>query len=149
MTTLVVQELRTELTHEFRLGLNQRYQVAAFIPYLYVHNAPDGIFTFKVSKNNIPVFSFDFESINIQEAMGTTDKYIHAFYPIVPSSPFQLENGLYVAKLSSSGYTAKSNSFMGWAQQHENIQNKMDYLPFSDSRNPLAMRVKVYKQGVL
>lgn len=149
MTTLLVQELKTELVQEFTLGLSDRYNIGSFIPYLYVHNAPAGTFTFTITKDSVDIFSQTFTSSDIKAAEGTVNNYLHVFYPIVPDTNVFMECGDFSAKLTASGYAYSSSSFLGWIQQHEDLNNILDYVPATDAENPLAMRIKIYKEGLL
>lgn len=150
MTKLLVQELKSEdLSQTFRLKHTQRYLIGAFCPYLYIHDAPAGTFTFEVISNGETVFTQDFESGELISDMGYMSNYMHVFYPFMPYFPIMLEKGEFTLKLSSSGYTYTPNSFIGWIQQHEDLNNQLDYEPVNDAQNPLAMRLKIYKQGIL
>jgi hypothetical protein len=147
VTTLLVETLKTELEQEIRLENSERYSIGAIIPYLYLHNAPSGTFTLEILSGATSLFSQSFTSVNIKTALGTTNNYGHVFYPIVPLNPVQLDAGTYKIKLSSVGYTVSGSSFLGWIRQHEDLNNKLDYVPASDSDNPLAIRLKVFKRG--
>jgi len=148
MTTLLVQDLKSELVHDFALALQTRQSIGAFILFLYLHDSPSGTFTFEILKDAQVIFSKSFTSSDIKTAMDTSEDYLYAFYPIMPDDPIHLERGEYQAKLSATGYK-NGNSFLGWVQQHENVQNEMAYTPSNDSANPLAMRIKVLKQGII
>lgn len=145
MTTLVCQTLETSLVQEIRLSKDVRYNIGSIAPYLYVHNVPSGTFTLSIKRAAATVFSQSFTSADIQDALGTAENYMHVFFPIVPASPIQLDRGLYEVVLSATGYTATASSFIAWVQQHENLNNILDYTPSSDEQNPLALRLKVYR----
>lgn len=148
MTNLLVETLKTELSQEIRLENQERYTIGAIIPYLYLHNAPAGTFTLEILSGVTSVFSQSFTSADIKTAIGTTDNYAHVFYPIIPQNPIQLDAGLYTIKLSAAGYSVLGSSFLGWIRQHEDLNNKLDYVPASDDENPLAVRLKVFKRGI-
>jgi hypothetical protein len=149
VSTLVVETLKTELTHPFSLTLDVRYNIGALCPYLYMHNAPSGTFTFSIEDaDDVEVFSQSFTSADIKTALSTTDNFAHVFYPVVPESPLFLEKGSYTAILSASGYSANSVSFLGWVRQHEDLVNELDYTPDTDFENPLSLKIKVLKQGI-
>jgi hypothetical protein len=148
VTTLLVETLKTELSQEIRLENQERYTIGAIIPYLYLHNSPVGTFTLEILSGVTSVFSQSFTSADIKTAIGTSDNYAHVFYPIVPQNPVQLDAGVYTIKLSAAGYNALGSSFLGWIRQHENLNNILDYEPVSDSENPLAVRLKVFKRGI-
>jgi len=147
VTTLLAEPLYTELSHNFTLSF-ERYSIGAISPYLYIHNTPSGTFTFSLSSTQGVIFTSTFSCAQIKTAMSTTDNYIHAFYPIIPSAPLPLTSGSYTAKLTSSGYTYSSGAFIAWVKQFEDLNNELGYTPIDDSENPLAMRIKVYKRGV-
>ena len=150
MTTLVSQTLDTELTQQIKFKLNYRCHIAAMIPYLLVFNAPAGVFTFELynEDQSETVYTKDFTSADILEALNTANVYAHVFYPIIPENPVQIEKGLYTMKLTATGYIKTEASFLGWIQQFEDVQNEMEYVPFDDSQNPLATRYKQYKEGI-
>lgn len=146
MSTLVVDSLTSSLQQDIDVIGTERIHVAAFIPYLYIYNMPAGTFTFSLIKSSVTVFSQTFTCADIKTSLGTTNNYMHCFYPIIPSSLVQMAEGTYTVKISSSGYTASNSSYIGWIKQHENIQNGIEYTPSSDKQNPLAIRIKTYKR---
>lgn len=149
MSQLLVEPLTTvELSQEIRLNRSERYQIGAFIPYLYLHNMPLGTFNFIVEKNSIILFQQSFTSLDVKNSLGTTDDYIHCFYPIIPAWPLQLNSGIYTLKLTATGYSNSSSSFIGWIRQFENLNNILDYVPLDDDHNPLAIRLKIFERGI-
>lgn len=147
MSTLLVQELTTELSQELRYSLSKRCQIGAFIPYLYMHNAPAGTFIIDLlNSDDDIIMSKSFTCSDIKTSLSTSDNYAHVFYPIIPTSPIQIEYGTYTIKLSASGYTYSSGSYLGWIQQFENIQNIMDYVPADSTENSLALRIKEWHE---
>lgn len=114
-----------------------------------MYNSPVGTFKIKLLKGLNVVFEKEFTSSDIKTALGTLNNYAIVFYPILPDNPIQIEKGNYTIKLSSTGYTYSSTSYLAWIQQHENLQNNLAYTPIYDSENPLAFRIKELKEGVL
>lgn len=110
--------------------------------------SPIGTFTLEMTGPNGVVISESFSSNDIKNAIGTTDNYAHVFYPIIPIDPVQIESGSFTIKLTSSGYSPTESAFIGWVQQHENIQNEMSYIPADDTSNTFAIRFKSYKEGI-
>ncbi len=149
MTTLLVEPLITTLSQDFNLKNDTRYSIGAFIPYIYMHNAPAGTFTLSIIKSAVTVFSQSFDCTDIKTSLTTTDNYAHVFYPVIPVPDIQLDKGLYTAEISSSGYTYSSGSFLGWIKQFEDLNNILDYTPSNDGENPLALRLKVFKVGIV
>ena len=146
MSTLLVQKLETELAQELSYKLSDRCQIGAFYPYLYMHNAPSGTFTIELlNSDDDAVMTKSFTSADIKASLSTSNNYAHVFYPIIPTNPIQIEYGNYTIKLSASGYSPSDSSYLGWIQQHENIQNIMDYAPAFDTQNSLAIRIKEYE----
>ena len=146
MTTLLFKKLVTTLEQDLRYNSAKRCQIAAFIPYIYMHNSPSGTFIFELLNEDAEViFSQSFDSAGIKQSLVTTNNYAHVFYPIVPTNPIQIERGLYTIKLSATGYTPSDSSYLGWIQQYENVQNVMDYVPASDAENSLAIRIKKWE----
>jgi hypothetical protein len=149
VSTLLVETLRISLSQEFSITDEDRHQIGAFIPYIYMHNAPAGTFIFSVKNSaNVTIFSKSFTSIDIKASLNTSLDYAHVFHPIIPTDPIQLEKGNYIFTLSSSGYTNSSSSFLGWIRQYESLNNILDYEPTDDGQNPLATRLKVYERGI-
>ena len=148
MTTLVVNAIGVSLEQEFTYNLNDRCHIGAFYPYIVMIGAPAGTFTCELIKGATTLFSKTFTSSLIKLSLPTTNNYAHAFYPIIPDSPVQIEKGTYKLKISTSGYTQTGSSYLGWAQQFEDIQNEMSYTPSADSENSLAFRLKIYKEGI-
>jgi len=145
MTTLVVTDLVTDLEQDVRFNLNTRCNVAALYPYLLMFNSPAGTFEFELIKSSVTIFSKTFTSADIKTSLSTSNNYAHVFYPIIPTNPIQIEKGLYTIKISASGYTATSSSYLGWIQQYEHIQTDLDYTPANDSENPVSIRIKEYE----
>lgn len=143
MSTLVVQKLNTELSQDFRLSLDTRYNIGAVIPYLYMHNAPTGSFTVSVKSGATTLASNSFTCSDIKTSLGTAFNYAHVFYP-VNFETTQLGKGTYTLELSASGYSPSESSYVGWVQQHEDLNNLLDYEPLSDAQNPLAFRLKIW-----
>ena len=148
MTTLVVNPIGTGLEQEFTFNLNTRTHVGAFYPYLVMVSSPAGTFSVDLLKGLDVVFSKDFTSADIKMSLLTSDDFAHAFYPVIPNDPVQLEIGTYTLRISSSGYTETNTSYLAWAQQFEDIQNEMSYTPSGIEENSLAFRLKIYKEGI-
>jgi len=148
VTTLVVNPIGASLEQEFTYNLNDRCHIGAFYPYIVMIGSPAGTFTCELVKSGDTLFSKSFTSSDVKLSLGTTDNYAHAFYPVIPDSPIQIEKGLYKLKISTSGYSETPSSYMSWAQQFEDIQNEMSYVPSGTEQNSLAFRLKIYKEGI-
>lgn len=152
MTTLLVKRLFQDfaLEHTFNLKSQSRYHVQSVAPYIYMHNAPAGTFTMSIYdvSDDALVFAQEFDSNDIKAAISTVNNYAHVFYPVIPESKLKLNAGTYRAELTSTDYTYQTDSFLGWIQQHEDLNNELDYTPSNDLENPLAMRIKVLKEGI-
>jgi hypothetical protein len=149
VSTLVCQTLNTELSQEINYNSSERLHIGCISPYLLLVNSPVGTFTLEMTGPNGVVFSKAFSSNDIKSSIGTVDDFAHVFYPVIPDYPIQIESGNYTIKLTASGYSASGTSFIGWIQQHENIQNEMTYIPVDDSQNSFSIRFKSYKEGSL
>ena len=152
MTTLLAKRLFNgfALEHTFNLKSQSRYHIQSIAPYIYMHNAPAGTFTMSIYdvSDESQVFTQSFTSSAIKAALSTSNNYAHAFYPIIPNTKLKLGAGTYRAELTSSGYTYGAESFLGWVQQHEDLNNELDYTPANDLENPLALRIKELKEGI-
>jgi len=140
MTTLVVEELKTTLSQDFKLNLNQRAIISAVRPYIYMHNAPAGTFTLSIKQSSTTLWSQNFTSQAIKDALETTDNYAHIKLNLLPDY-LKLSKGTYTAELSSSGYTPTSDSFIGWIKPHEDLYFDVYGTPSSDSENPLGLEL--------
>lgn len=149
MKLLVDTLVAVSLRQEIRLERPDRFHIGAISLYLYMHNSPGGTFKLSMERNSLLVFEKEFTSAMIKASLGTVHNYAHVFYPIIPTNPIQLENGLYELVLSSSGYAYAASSFLGWIRQHEDLGNKIDYVPINDSENPLSTRIKILNRGIL
>jgi hypothetical protein len=150
VSTLIVEELETgsTLSQEITLEIQERVLIGSISPYLFMQNAPAGTFTFTLTKSGTTVFSKTFTSADIKTALNTSHNYAHVFYPIVPTSPTMIEKGVYSMSLSASGYTFLESSYLGWCRQFEDLNNEVSYNAPFVWNNPLAYRMKTYKQGV-
>jgi hypothetical protein len=146
--TFVVEPLKSALSQDFHLSLETRYVIAAFLPYLYLYNSPDGIFSFAVLKDGEMVYSHAFNSVDIKLSLSTTNNYAHVYYPIIPTRPVVLEKGSYIARLTASNYEATNTKFLGWIRASENVSSILTMPPNSLSY-PLSMRIKTLNQGIL
>lgn len=144
MTTLLCDSLYTFLDHEIRFISPTRIHIAGIYPYLLKCGHPVGTFTVSLIKNSVTLFSNSFSESDISSAA-----YSHTFYPVIPVNPIQIEPGLYTIRLSSSGYSYSNIDFISWIQQFENVQNEMEYVHTGSSQNPLALRIKTYKSGIV
>ena len=148
---LLVEELRdgSSLSQSFSFNLEKRAEIKGFYPYLFMSNAPTGTFTFSVTGTNGFSFSKSFTSQDIKNCIPTVNSNIHVFFPILPSAPIFLSKGDYTMTLSSTGYFYNRGSFVGWIKQFENLNVPLSYTPSNDAENPLAFRLKVFKEGIL
>ena len=149
MTTLVVNELRSNLSQNITFKSSGRCHIGSILPYLYLHNSPVGTFKFQLMRYADVVYEREFTSADIKLSLNTTDNYAHVFYPVIPLQKIKIESGDYILKLSSTGYTYSKTSFIGWCQQFENVQNEMDYIPTDIYDNSLAFRFKIIKEGII
>lgn len=149
MSKFIVEKLKDELSQGFSYSLQERVHIAAFIPYLYIHNASADYFTFELSSSSGVIFSKNFTVGDIKSSIQTAENFMHVFYPIVATNPVQLEKGSYtITVIAGPNYTPSNDSFLGWIKQHEDLQNELDYLPETDNDKPLAFRLKYLKEGV-
>lgn len=142
---LLAQSLYTELNQVVRFSLEGTYIVGSIAPYIAMVNNPSGTFTFSILKNSEVIYSSNFTSADIKTKLNTTNNHAHIYYPFTPN--IKIKKGLYTFRLSASSYSPTSTSFLGWIQQHENIQVPMDYTPSGDWDNSLTFRIKLLKEG--
>ena len=146
MSILLVETLQSELSQDISFTGENRAEIAAFLPYLYIHNVSGATFTFEIVRDNATIFLQDFTSEEIAQEVGGV--YAHVFYPIVPVNPVQIEPGSYKFKIKAKSGYLPGESFLGWCKQYNDIQNEMSYTPSSDSDNSLAIRFKIYREGI-
>lgn len=150
MTTILTTPLRDQpLKQTVRINSEIRQIIACISPYLLFNGDPSGTILFKIKKNAITVFSHTIDLSTIKTMVGTANGYIHLFYPVIPFTPLLLEKGLYDLVLEAGTYAYSNSSFVGWNTQHEDVQIPMEYVPTDDSENPLTVRVKVIKEGLI
>lgn len=148
MTTLVVEPLKDELSQTIKYKLDYRSQLAGIYPYLYMHNAPAGVFTFSIIRDGQIIYTELFTSSNIKSKLGTIHNYAHVFYPSVPPAPVMLEKGEYTLRITATAYVYDTSSFLGWVRQHEDLNNEIESVA-ENNANPLAYRYKTYKASHL
>jgi len=145
---LLSQILEDELSQEYVFLFNKRQPIGAFYPYLLIVGAPSGTFTFSVEKDSEEIFSKEFTSADIKASLPTSNNHVHTFFPVIPTNPIYMEEGEFTCTISHSGYSPTSSSYLAWLQQFEDVQNDTEYTALSDDENPLAMRIKVFKEGI-
>jgi hypothetical protein len=141
VTDLVVEELKTTLTQNFDIDVNRRFTIEAIAPYIYIHSAPAGTFTFKIKDGATTLASNTFTSASIQAKLSTSNTYAHIWEVIQFTDLLHLTKKTYTLELSSSGYTYSRASFIGWIRPHENIYNTTDGLNDSINNNPMGFRL--------
>jgi len=144
---ILTNELTDTLEQVFTYNLNKRAHIAAIYPYLLMHNAPTGTFKIQLIRDSVVLLEDEFTSSDIKVSVSTSSDYVHAFYPIIPLNPIQIEKGIYTLRLTAQDYIRTTNSYLGWCQQFEDIQNQISYAPTDDTKNSLAFRLKLYKEG--
>jgi len=145
MSILLVETLQDSLSQEISFNLENRAEIAAFIPYLYFHNVSGATFTFEIKKGLTVVFEQDFTSEEIRQSSGD---YAHVFYPIIPKNPVQIEAGSYMFTIKRKSNYLAADTFIGWIKQYYDIQNEMSYIPENDNQNSFAIRFKKYVEGI-
>ena len=143
---ILVRDIDPVITQSMTFKLQNRYILKSVAPFLVMVGNPPGTFTFGIYSGLIPIYEQSFTSGDLKTALETTNNNAYVYYPFLVNK--RLKKGNYTLKITASGYSPASNSFLGWAQQHESIQNQMEYLPSNDSENSLAFRVKIIKEGV-
>lgn len=148
MTTLIVDNFAEDETKEqgFTVSTRKRLSFGCISPYIYLHNNPAGNFTLELLKDADIILTNTFTSSDIKSALETSLNYSHVFYPVIPLTMIQLSEGDYTLKISCSGYSPSSLSYIGWIRQFEDLNNEISYVPSSDFENPLAFRLKDYKR---
>lgn len=128
------------------MKLNDRTYLSAIYPLIIMVGNPLGTFYFTIMNGAIQIYQSSFTSSDLKLSLNTTDNNLYVYYPILTN--IKLRKGNYTLKLTASGYSESPSSFIGWGQQHEDIQNSMDYIPSGISKNSLTYRVKMLKEGI-
>lgn len=149
MTFRLYDDLQDSIENDFTFSLEEVQVVKGFYPYLYMKNAPVGVFKFEVSRGESVIFSKNFTSEDIKNALKTEDNNAYVFHPMLPSPFLLMDRGTYKAMVSVvSGYTPNENSHMGWIRLHNFPVNDIDYVPQSDSEIPFAMKIKTIQKAM-
>lgn len=145
MTTLVIEELVTTLSQEFTINSEKGILLKSIRPYLYVHNNPVGTFTVKLKQGITELFSKNFQSSDLYNALSTSNAYAHLFFNIEFDYPIHLIENTYKIELSSSGYSFSEASYIAWIKEHENLKVPLSYSPLDDLNNPMSFELWSYK----
>lgn len=143
---ILCRDLLPLIEQEIEFNLPEKCVLGAISPFLVMVGAPAGTFTFGIYDGATTLFEESFTSADIKAKLGTTSNNGYVYYPFTPN--IRLKKGQYTLRLNSSGYTSGS-SFLCWAQQHENVQNAMNYTPSNVIENSLSFRLKVYREGII
>lgn len=145
---IVTQALKSQLTQETTFNLVGACTLGSIAPLLVMVGAPAGAFKFGLyDMSDAPLFEQTFDCDDIKTALNTLNAHAYVYYPFIPQ--IKIKSGTYKMKLAAvSGYTYAANSFLGWGQQHENVQVETSYVPSADDRRPLTYRVKILTQGI-
>ena len=146
MTTLVLDELKTTLEQNITIDLKRRYDVAAIRPYIYMHNAPAGIFTLSIKTDTETLASQDFTSAEIKTDLSTSDNYAHIWKVIQFNDPVFLLDDDYILELSSSGYTFSESAYVGWIKEHESQFNDTSFTGLYDIDRPFSFQIFEHKR---
>lgn len=144
---ILCRDIEPFLEQSIMFDLPEKCVIGAISPFLVMVGAPSGTFTIGLYSGATPLFEESFTSADIKSKLSTSNNHGYIYYPFNPN--IRVKKGNYKLKISSTGYTPGANSFICWAQQHENVQNTMSYLPSNVTENSLAFRVKVYREGII
>lgn len=151
MTTLIAEELKTELIQDCELLLTKNHQIEAIKIFLFCYNASSIVGTFKFSifdgATEIAAKTFDITDI-VSQGSFTSD-YFYSWYPVVFDNPIVLQKGAFTFKLSSVGYTYESDIFLAWCREHENEKVPITYVPEGDLQNPLSFEIYARKGEIM
>jgi hypothetical protein len=97
------------------------------------------------------MFFSTFNSEDVKRSMLTANNYIHVFFPIYPmlGESLVLPSGVYQARISATHYDFSESSFIGWVIQNEGMSNPPEYEAEYSDQLPMAMRLKIFKQGFM
>lgn len=138
---LKIEPLRTTLSQTVTWNKSARAILGGIRPYIYIHNAPSGTFTFKVKKGSDVIASKSFSSSDAKTDMNTTDDYIHMWKALQFDNPTAINKGEYTIEMSASGYSYASGGFIGWVKEYENLIADGTF----GTNEPLAVQLWVYR----
>lgn len=144
---ILVEELKSvAISQDYSLSSGANRNIAQVVPFIYIHNAPAGTFTFSIKDNAGTIASTTFTSTDVKDDYGTSNSYLASWHRLTFSNNVSLKGGnTYTFELSSSGYTYSNTSFIAWVKEHEYRHNKLDYTPVDITRSPMACQLLVYR----
>lgn len=148
MSSVAYQPVETFLEQEVTYELTERLHLGSINPYLYCHNF-SGSLIFSLNRGADLIYSKKFDLSDVKTALDTNLNYCLLFMPMIPDNMVQIEKGIYTLRIEADTYSYSANSFIGWCIQHEDVQNKSSFMKYSNTDNPLAFRVKEYKEAIL
>lgn len=138
MSTLLVDELITELVQPFKLL--KKTHALSFRAHLYVHDMPAGVFRLRLMKGSDQIFSRTFTSETLREEFGGSESYFHIYFTFFTQRKI-LDRGEYSLILDHTDYVYDANKFIGWCKDYRGVFGSFDTSQVSFTEYPYAYRI--------
>jgi hypothetical protein len=141
MSTLVFDTLETELNQEIVIGNQLGLNSPQIMPWLYFLNNPAGTFKLGIYSGVTLISEKSFNLSDLKTQLNATGNSGHLFFHL-EFTGIRLPFGFYTLKLSSTGYTYSSTSFLAWCKEWESKFDANPKYGVDDfTGNPLAVRI--------
>lgn len=133
---LIVNELKTALMYQ-EISPSKNTIIAAIRPHLYIHNNPAGSLKLQILDQNNELIV---ESETLAISTMTSALYYHGYIRFYINFYAQKDQ-IYRIKLTSSGYTYSSTSYVAWCNDWDLSKYQSDYTLTVDNKTPLDMEI--------
>jgi hypothetical protein len=147
MSSLVVNTIFENMEAERVYSGNGRVPLCSIIPMLYFHGVSTGSIRLIVSFDGEEIGMKELLISDIRDQLSGTGNYFYCYVPFVFDQPILVRNGEYKFKIEVPSFP--NEQFIGWISQHEDIQTEINYNVIGDINNPLTIRFKQYREGIL
>lgn len=143
MTKIVIEELNASLEQGFTAL--ERINVEAIRPLLYKHRSPAGSIFIEIEQNSVVIATSTAVTSAIIEANSdsTTINFTHGAWRFDFGANINIEEGDFIIRMTSSGYTFTDSAYFGWHKPHDNITITIDYdtSQLQDEGNPFGLEI--------
>lgn len=141
MSTLVFDELVSELNQEITIANFSGVYSPKIKPWLYFHNSPLGNFKLEIIKDSVVVAEKVFSMSDALAQLNAVGNSCHLWLTL-DFSGLKLPFGIYNLKLSGVDYIYSSTSFLAWCKEWESTFDKNPNLDSVEwTQYPLAVRL--------
>lgn len=142
MSTLVFDELITELNQTVIVTNQKGFKSFALKLLFYMHSNPTGDFLLEIfDADDILICEKQFDASYLKERLHTSDSCLYGWI-YFDFSHFSLTSGSYKIKLSCIDHIYSENSFLGWCKDWESNFEQNDTLNEIEwTQWPLGLRI--------